>query len=65
MMDDSTCPVQRERSAQKNVMADHHPEGDWLGQGARALDNPRTRTGEHSPENLLLLTERVVPLLFL
>ena len=24
------------------------PEGDWMGRGARALDNPRTATGEES-----------------
>ena len=23
-----------------------HPSGDWMGRGARALDNPRTATGE-------------------
>lgn len=28
------------------------PEGDWLGRGARALENPRTATGEHSLEKL-------------
>jgi hypothetical protein len=41
------------------VMAGLHPEGDWQGQGARALDNPRTRTGEDSLENLLRIRERV------
>ena len=41
------------------VMEGLHPEGDWRGQGARALDNPRTRTGEDSLENLLRLRERV------
>ncbi|KAK4339047.1 hypothetical protein RND71_040509 [Anisodus tanguticus] len=29
-----------------------HPEGDWLGRGARALENPHTATGEHSLEKL-------------
>lgn len=29
-----------------NRMAILDPEGDWLGRGARALDNPRTTTGE-------------------
>lgn len=29
-----------------------HPEGDWLRRGARALDNPRTATGEESLEKL-------------
>ncbi|KAK4336580.1 hypothetical protein RND71_044215 [Anisodus tanguticus] len=33
-------------------MAPLHPEGDWLGRGARALENPRTATGEHSLEKL-------------
>lgn len=28
------------------------PTGDWLGRGARALDNPRTATGEESLERL-------------
>jgi hypothetical protein len=41
------------------VMEGLHPEGDWQGQGARALDNPRTRTGEDSLENLLRIRERV------
>nr|AOT98978.1 hypothetical protein [Oryza rufipogon]ATA66825.1 hypothetical protein [Oryza sativa Indica Group] len=27
-------------------MATLHPSGDWMGWGARALDNPRTATGE-------------------
>jgi len=27
-------------------MAGLHPSGDWMGRGARALDNPRTATGE-------------------
>ena len=27
-------------------MAGLHPSGDWMGWGARALDNPRTATGE-------------------
>jgi hypothetical protein len=42
------------------VMAGLHPDGEWLRLGARALDNPRTRTGEDSLENLLRLRERVV-----
>ena len=29
-----------------------NPEGDWFGQGARALENSRTRTGEESLEKL-------------
>lgn len=33
------------------------PEGDWLGRGARALDNPRTATGEESLERLYRLLE--------
>ncbi|KAK4343793.1 hypothetical protein RND71_036887 [Anisodus tanguticus] len=33
-------------------MAPLHPEGDWLGRGAQALENPRTATGEHSLEKL-------------
>ena len=34
------------------VMSGLHPEGDWLGRGARALDNPRSSTGEQSLERL-------------
>jgi hypothetical protein len=33
-------------------MAVLDPTGDWMGQGARALDNPRTATGEPSLEQL-------------
>lgn len=33
-------------------MAVLDPTGDWMGRGARALDNPRTATGEHSLEHL-------------
>nr|POF05214.1 putative mitochondrial protein [Quercus suber] len=29
------------------------PEEDWMGQGARALDNPRTATGEESLESFI------------
>ncbi|PNT74554.1 hypothetical protein BRADI_1g17532v3, partial [Brachypodium distachyon] len=29
-----------------------HRRGDWMGRGARALDNPRTTTGEESLERL-------------
>lgn len=38
-------------------MAVLDPRGDWMGQGARALDNPRTATGEPSLERLLDLQE--------
>ncbi|TXG75637.1 hypothetical protein E1A91_1Z030200v1 [Gossypium mustelinum] len=34
------------------LMAVLDPTGDWMGQGARALDNPRTTTGEESLERL-------------
>jgi len=34
------------------LMAGLDPTGDWLGRGARALDNPRTATGEESFERL-------------
>ncbi|KAF1854590.1 hypothetical protein Lal_00046512 [Lupinus albus] len=34
---------------------DSEPEGDWLGRGARALDNPRTATGEESFDKLYRL----------
>ncbi|KAF1899416.1 hypothetical protein Lal_00019544 [Lupinus albus] len=34
---------------------DSEPEGDWLGRGARALDNPRTATGEESLDKLYKL----------
>lgn len=33
-------------------MAGLDPTGDWMGRGARALDNPRTATGEPSLERL-------------
>lgn len=33
-------------------MAPNDPAGDWEGRGARALDNPRTATGEESFEKL-------------
>lgn len=33
-------------------MAVLDPTGDWLGRGARALDNPRTATGEESLDKL-------------
>ena len=35
------------------------PEGDWLRQGARALDNPRTATGEESLERLYQLRDDI------
>nr|YP_009711321.1 hypothetical protein [Eriobotrya japonica]QGI24987.1 hypothetical protein [Eriobotrya japonica] len=38
-------------------MAGLDPEGDWLGRGARALDNPRTATGEPSLERLYALKQ--------
>ncbi|KAK6767613.1 hypothetical protein RDI58_000024 [Solanum bulbocastanum] len=34
------------------IMAVLDPTGDWLGRGARALENPRTATGEHSLDKL-------------
>jgi hypothetical protein len=34
------------------AMSGLDPEGDWLGRGARALENPRTATGEESLEKL-------------
>ena len=33
-------------------MASWDQGGDWMGSGARALDNPRTATGEDSLKNL-------------
>lgn len=33
-------------------MAELDPTGDWLGQGARALKNPGTATGEESLKRL-------------
>ncbi|PQM39003.1 hypothetical protein Pyn_01100 [Prunus yedoensis var. nudiflora] len=38
-------------------MAGLDPEGNWLGRGARALDNPRTAMGEPSVERLYTLLE--------
>lgn len=37
------------------IMAVLDPTGDWLGRGARALENPRTATGEHSLDKLYTL----------
>lgn len=34
------------------VMAGLDPTGDWMGRGARALDNPHTTTGEDSLDKL-------------
>lgn len=34
------------------LMAGLDPTGNWMGRGARALDNPRTATGEESLERL-------------
>lgn len=39
------------------LMADLDPTGDWMGRGARALDNSRTATGEESLEGLYSLLE--------
>ena len=39
------------------VMSGLDPEGDWLGRGARALENSRTSTGEESLEKLYTLRE--------
>ena len=36
-------------------MADLDPTGDWMGRGARALDNPHTATGEEPLEKLYAL----------
>ncbi|CAN8222140.1 unnamed protein product [Cochlearia groenlandica] len=36
-------------------MALYDPTGDWMARGARALDNPRTASGEHSLEQLYRL----------
>nr|QCO76340.1 hypothetical protein [Tamarix hispida] len=35
------------------------PEGDWMGRGARALDNPHTATGEESLEKLYSLLDEL------
>lgn len=37
------------------VMSGLDPEGDWLGRGARALENSRTSTGEESLGKLYTL----------
>jgi hypothetical protein len=39
------------------LMAGLDPTGDWMGRGARALDNSRTATGEESLERLYSLLE--------
>ena len=41
------------------LMSVLHPEGDWLGRGARALDNPRTSTGEDSLLNLFRIKDEL------
>lgn len=41
----------------RKVMTGLDPTGDWMGRGARALDNPRTATGEESLEKLYTLFE--------
>ena len=38
-------------------MADLDPTGDWMGRGARALENPHTATGEESLEKLYALLD--------
>lgn len=38
-------------------MAQWDPTGDWMGRGARALDNPRTESGEESLERLYEIWE--------
>lgn len=40
-----------------NRMALLDPQGDWMGRGARALENPRTATGDESLEKLSSLWE--------
>ncbi|XP_072087905.1 uncharacterized protein [Arachis hypogaea] len=40
-------------------MSAHDPTGDWLNRGARALDNPRTKTGEDSLENLFIIRDKL------
>lgn len=39
------------------IMSALDPTGDWMGCGARALDHPRTRTGESSLEQLYTLLD--------
>lgn len=39
------------------IMDGLDPRGDWPGRGARALDNPRTATGEESLETLYKLRD--------
>lgn len=41
------------------VMTGLDPTGDWMGRGARALDNPRTATGEPSLERLYALRDNL------
>lgn len=41
------------------LMAGLDPTGDWMGRGARALDNPRTATGEESLERLSYLLDEL------
>jgi len=40
-------------------MASLDPEGDWERRGARALDNPRTKTGEESLEKLHAIYDKL------
>lgn len=41
------------------LMAGLDPQGDWMGRGARALENPRTATGEESLERLYSLLDNL------
>lgn len=38
-------------------MAQLDPTGDWMGRGARALENPRTDTGEESLDRLYRIVD--------
>lgn len=40
-------------------MSELDPNGSWLERGARALDNPRSKTGEESFENLGSILEEL------
>ena len=41
------------------LMAGLDPTGDWMGRGARALDNSRTATGEESLDRLYTFLENL------
>jgi hypothetical protein len=57
LIDDYLCHIEAQETFEAKVsiiqtMAGLDPRGDWIGRGARALDNPHTSTGEQPIERL-------------